>query len=426
MRKQVITILVGAAGLCVTMGLTACQGSGGTTVAKAATVPTAQVAVAKRGNISQMLTLAGQFQPYQVVDVHPKVSGYMIHIYVDIGDIVHKGETIAKLEVPELKAKLRQSIFMVQQSQQEIDRAQREISRAEATHEALHLEYVRLKQAAEVPGLIAQQELDDAQAKDLSSAAQVDAAKAALAAAQQHLEAARANNDYYAALEGYTTVTAPLDGVVVWRFADTGALIQGGTNSNTKDLPIVRIAQSGLLRLRVPVPEDDIHYVHKGTVMNVRVGAINSLFKGKVVRFTRNVDFETRAMETEIDVWNPKLTIDPGMYADVLMQLGQAKNTVTIPVTAVVLNNSNQNTVYVLDHDNRVHIRPVDVGIEGNLLAQIKSGLQPGERVILGGQGGYQPGEEVAPEVAKTVASETHDVTGGTIDLEANNTGANQ
>ncbi len=426
MQKRVITILVGAAGLCAAMCLSACHGSAGTTVAKAAALPSAEVAVAKRGNISQMLTLAGEFQPYQVVDVHPKVSGYMIHIYVDIGDIVYKGETIAKLEVPELKAQLQQSVYQVQQSQQQIIQAQHEVGRAQATHAALHAEYVRLKQAAAVPGLIAQQELDDAQAKDLSSAAQVDAAQAALAAAKQHYEAARADQQNYAAQYGYTNVTSPLDGVVVWRYADTGALIQGGTNSNSTVLPIVRIAQSQLLRLRVPVPEDDVRYVHKGDLLEVRVGAINRSFTGKVVRFTRNVNFETRSMETEVDVKNPKLTIDPGMYADTLLQLGQAKNVVTVPVTALVLNSSNQETVYVLDGDNRVQIRPVTVGVEGSQLAQIESGLEPGARVIMGGQGKYLAGEEVSPEIAKTQASETHDVTGGTIDLEANANGANQ
>ena len=69
-----------------------------------------------------MLTLAGQFQPYQVVDVHPKVSGYMTQINVDIGDIVHQGQTLAVLEVPELKAQLQQTVFQVQQSKEEITR----------------------------------------------------------------------------------------------------------------------------------------------------------------------------------------------------------------------------------------------------------------------------------------------------------------
>ena len=161
----------------------------------AATIPSAQVAVAQRGDISHVLTLAGQFQPYQMVDVHPKVSGYMKRINVDIGDIVHQGETLAVLEVPELQAQLQQTVFELKQSQEEIARAQHEVKSAEALNSALHAQSVRLQQAAATrPGLIAQQELDDAQAKDLNSQAQVDAAKSALAAAQQHAEAARSDN----------------------------------------------------------------------------------------------------------------------------------------------------------------------------------------------------------------------------------------
>ena len=96
------------------------------------------------------------------------------------------------LEVPELKAQLQGTAFQMKQSKEEIIRAQHEIKRAEAVHAALHADSNGCKQAAKAqPGLIAQQELDDAQAKDLVSEAQVDAAKAAMAAAQQHAEAAQ-------------------------------------------------------------------------------------------------------------------------------------------------------------------------------------------------------------------------------------------
>jgi len=418
MYKQVAMILGAAATLGAAITVSGCHGndnSGAT--ATAATLPSARVSAAQRGAIAHVLTLAGQFQPYQVVDVHPKVSGYMKKINVDIGDIVHQGQTIAVLEVPELRAQVEQTSFEVKQSQEEITRAQHEITRAEALNFALHAEFERLQQAAATrPGLIAQQELDDAQSKDLSSQAQVDAAKSAMAAAQQHAEAARADNERVQALESYTNVVSPLQGVVIWRYADTGALIQGGTNSNTSDLPIVRISQSTLLRLRVPVPEDDVRFIHEGDQVNVRVDAIDRSFTGKVVRFTRDVNFETRTMETEIDVENRDLSISPGMYANTLLQLDQAKDAVTIPIEALVLHGQ-QETVYVLDGSNHVHVRTVQVGLQGQKLAQIVNGLEPGDRVILGGQEKYQEGEEVSPIMTAEPASETYHETGGTIDM---------
>jgi len=422
MRKQPF-VLTAAVLLGTVSAISSCHSGAGVSDAKAAAMATARVAVAQRGSISHVLTLAGQFQPYQVVDVHPKISGYMKRINVDIGDIVQQGQTLAVLEVPELRAQLQQTVFEVEQSKQEINRAQREIDRAEATHAALHAESERLNEAAAGhPGLIAQQELDNAQAADLSSAAQVDSAKAAMAAAQQHANAAHADNERVQALHDYTNVTAPISGVVIWRYADTGALIQGGTNSNSQDLPIVRLSQSSLLRLRIPVPENDVQYVRDGDELVVRVDAVNRSFTGKIVRYTRDVDFETRTMETEVDVENRDLSIEPGMYANTMLRLAHVNNVVTIPVDALVLKDQ-QNIVYALDSSDRVQVRPVQVGLEGSKLAEIRSGLSPGDRVIVGGQEKYREGEEVHPLLTPEPASETVQETGGMIDMKGDTNG---
>jgi RND family efflux transporter MFP subunit len=419
MRKQFIRFGAVIAALSAALGLNSCRSGSSGSAANTAVVPSARVAIAQRGDIARVLTLAGQFQAYQVVDVHPKVSGYMKQINVDIGDVVHQGQTLAILEVPELKAQLESSVFQLKQSQEEITRAQHEVKSAEALNTALHAESTRLEAAAASrPGLIAQQELDDARAKDLSSQAQVDSAKAALAAAQQHAEAARADSERVQALQNYTTVTAPIAGVVVWRYADTGALIQGGTNSNDSTLPIVRLSQSSLLRLRVPVPEDAVKYVHEGDLLQVRVDAINRSFTGKIVRFTRNLNFETRTMETEVDVENKDLSIAPGMYANTALQLGRVHGVVTIPIEALVLNGQQQ-TVYALDSGNRIHIRNLQVGVEGSKLAEIVRGLSPSDRVIIGGQEKYREGEEVSPLLTSTPASETVQESGGMIDMKA-------
>lgn len=426
MRKAMSLLFTASVSICVVFAIGGCNTAPQGADARAASVPSARVAVAQRGDISHVLTLAGQFQPYQVVDVHPKVSGYMRKINVDIGDIVHEGQTLAVLEVPELKAQLQQTVFAVEQSKEEISRTQHDIDRAVATHAALHSAYQRLEEAAKGhPGLIAQQELDDAQAKDLSSEAQVDAAKAAMAAAKQRAGEAQADNQRVQALHDYTTVQAPISGVVVWRYADTGALIQGGTNSNSQDLPIVRLSQSSLLRLRIPVPESDVRYVHDGDQLEVRVDAVGRSFTGKIVRFTRDVNFETRTMETEVDVQNRDLQISPGMYANTMLRLGQASNVVTIPIEALVLNGS-QRIVYVVDSTNHVHQCPVEVGIQGSKLAEIRSGLHPGDRVIVGGQEKYQENEEIDPEVQQAQASETIQETGGMIDLKGEEDVANQ
>ena len=419
MRKRSSSILVAGMMFPVLAAIVACDFKSQHPGANAAEIPSAKVAAAMRGDIAHTLSLAGQFQPYQVVDVHPKVTGFMVKINVDIGDRVRKGETLAVLEVPELNAQLKGTVFEVERAKDDLLRAQHEIKRAEAIHSALHADYERLLETSKAqPGLIAQQELDDAQSKDLSSESQVDAAKAAAAAAQQHAEVAHTDNDRVQAIQNYTNVVAPLDGVIVWRYADTGALIQSGTNSNEQDIPIVRLSQSGLLRLRMPIPENDIQFVHIGDPMQVRVDAIGRSFTGKIVRFTRDVNFETRTMETEIDVENQDLSISPGMYANTEMQLARASNVTTIPVEALVLK-GNREAVYSLDASNRIHIRTVDVGLQGSKLAEIKSGLKPGDRVVLGGQENYTEGEQVSPILTQTPSSDVMRESGGVIDMKA-------
>ncbi len=422
MRKRRSLILTVGVPVAATLLVAGCNSTRKSN-ANAAEVRSATVAVVKRGNISHTLSLAGQFQPYQVVDVHPKVTGFMRKINVDIGDRVRQGEVLAVLEVPELNAQLEGAGFEMQQAKDEIVRAQHDIQRAEAIHGAEHANYQRLLDTSKAqPGLVAQQELDDAQSKDLSSEAQVDSAKSAADAAHEHAQAARANNDRVQALQNYTSVVAPLDGVVIWRYADTGALIQSGTNSNEQSLPIVKLAQSGLLRLRMPIPEDDVKYVKVGDPMQIRIDALDRSITGTIVRFTRNVNFETKTMETEVDVENKDLSIDPGMYANTSLELASAENVLTIPMEALVLK-GDQNTVYLLDANNRVRIVNVEVGLQGSRLAEIKSGLHAGDRVIVGGQEKYSEGEEVTPIPTDTPASDQKRESGGVIDLKAEDNG---
>jgi RND family efflux transporter MFP subunit len=379
---------------------------------KAAEIRTAAVAVAKRGVLANTLNLAGQFQPYQEIEVHAKVSGYVRHIYVDIGDRVRAGQTLAVLEIPELDAQLKGTQAEVLHSKDEIVRAENEVIRAQSDHSALHAAYARLQQAATArPGLIAEQELDDARSKDLASEAQIDAAKAALSAARQQTAVADADRMRVSALADYATVTAPLSGVITWRYADTGALIQAGTSSSTQSMPVVKVAQSDVLRLRLPVPESAVPSIHVGSPVQVQVKAIGRTFAGKVVRFTRSVSLDTRTMETEIDVDNADLSLTPGMYADTTLELDHKENALAVPVQAVV-QDANGHYVLVVDDQDRVRRREVELGEQTSSRAEILRGLSENERVIIGGQSNYQIGEVVKPKLEPQSAAAYEDQTG--------------
>jgi RND family efflux transporter MFP subunit len=356
------------------------------------------VMAARIGAISQDLTVAGVFQPYQEIDVHGKVSGYIRNIYVDIGDRVRQGQTLAILEVPELDAQVAGAEASVKQSQQDIARLKSDVERAQANYVATHANYTRLKQASdEQPGLVAQQELDDALAQDRAAAAQVDASKAAVAAAEGQLGVSRADRMRVSSLVQYATITAPFTGVVTMRYADTGALIPAGTSESDAQA-VVRLAQSDLLRLRMPVPEEDVPLVQEGSVVMVHVQATGQQFPGKVIRFTRDVSNATRTMLCEVDVPNPDLSLTPGMFADVTFHLRQKQDTLIVPTAAII--QGDQPAVFIVDSSGTVQRRLVVLGITSANEQEITEGLQVGENVVVGGMDTLQPGQRVHAQMA--------------------------
>jgi RND family efflux transporter MFP subunit len=359
---------------------------------------TAGVVRVQRGTIAQSLTIAGAFKPFQDVDVHAKVAGYIKKIYVDVGSRVNVGQTLAILEVPELAAELAGADAAVRRSKQEILRFRGDVERAKSAHVASHAMYERLQQAAQQKaGLVAQQEVDNAQAKDLEGEAQVSSAEAALNAAQQAFEVAEANAKQYAALSEYTRIVAPFTGVVTVRYADTGSLIAAGTASSTQSTPVVRIAQISVLRLVLPIPESIAGEIRLGDPVKVHVQALNQDIVGKVSRSAQSLDVQTRTMETEIDFANSNGKLLPGMYAETVLELADRKDVLVVPMEAVA-QNAGEAKILVVSPQNIVEERKVKLGLQGKSRVEVLSGLTEGERVIIGNQSQFRSGEKVAPK----------------------------
>ena len=361
----------------------------------------AAVAKVERGPMENTLTIAGEFKPFQDVDVHAKVAGYIKKIYVDVGDHVKGGQTLAVLEVPELAAQLTGADAQVRRAQQEIRREQGDVQRAESAHAAAHSMYARLKQASEQQkGLVAQQEVDDAQAKDLETEAQVSSAQAALSGAQQQLEMADANEKQFGAMSAYTRIVAPFDGVVTMRYADTGSLVAAGTSSSTQAIPVVRIAEISKLRLVLPIPESIAAQIRLGDPVKVRVQALNSDITGKVSRFADSLDMQTRTMETEIDFDNRSGKLISGMYTETQLVLAERPEALSVPLEAVA-ENGNDATVLLVTPQNTIEQRNVRLGIQGKSRVEVVAGLKEGDRVVIGNRSQYREGQKVqAKEVA--------------------------
>ncbi len=354
-----------------------------------APAPSATVAAVRvrRADLARTLTLSAEFRPFQDVAVHAKVAGYVRTIRVDVGDHVRRGETIATLEIPELADDLRKAAAATQGAREDLKRAQ-------ARHDELHLVSGRLQQVAtQRPNLVAQQDLDSARDQDA-------AGEASLAAANHSVEESEANENRVKTMISYGLITAPFDGVVTRRFADTGALIQAGTASNTQAMPVVSLAEDRLLRLSFPVPESAVPFVEDGTQVEVEVLAVHRKISGKVARHSGQVDRDTRTMETEVDVPNDDLSLTPGMYATVTLTLERRAGTLAVPVRAVA-----QGTALAIGADGVLQQRKLRLGLETPDSVEVLAGLTEGELVVIGGRSLLRAGDHVTPKIESEAAA---------------------
>jgi RND family efflux transporter MFP subunit len=364
--------------------------------------PRVPVVKVSRGNLTDKLEIASEFQPYQEINVYAKVSGYIRKLYVNWGAHVTQGQLLAVLEIPELQQQIQVDEAGVRRSEQDLARYKEDLSRAESSYTVAHLSFTRLADVQKArPELVAQEEVDIAEGKDREASAGVSGAKDGVSASEQALLESKASLEKDKAMYAYANITAPFTGVVTEIDAYTGALLPAGTSSNKGDQALCRLSQNDLLRLVIPVPERAVGEVHVGDTVAVHVSTTDQTFDGKIVRFSDQIDTATRTMHTEIDVPNPKYALVAGMYATVQIPLRAVQNVLTVPVQAVETSGENHGSVLVVNGNNKIEKRDITIGLQSATEAEIVAGLTEGEMVVYGEQSQYAAGELVQPRVVQ-------------------------
>ena len=242
--------------------------------------------------------------------------------------------------------------------------------------------------------------------KDLEGNAAVSGAKDAEAAAEASRAAAKATLAKDTALYSYARLTAPFNGVVTRMTAYAGALLPAGTSSNVGESALCHLSQNDILRLVIPVPERAVPGIRLGEAIDVTVSSLNKTFTGKVIRYSGQIDTNTRTMHTEVQVDNPKYEIVPGMYASVNLPLQTANDALTLPIQAVQTRGNGQGTVLLVNGANQIEQRDVKLGVQNADTFEILSSLKEGDTVIFGEQDQYKPGMTVIPQVVQPAAAE--------------------
>lgn len=331
--------------------------------------------------ISTTLTLPAQVVPYEVVNVYPKVTGFVEQIHVDRGSHVKRGEVIARLSAPELAAQRSQAEAHLEASQAQLAAAQAKLASDDGT-------YQHLANAAKTPGVVA--------GNDVAVAQQTAAADRALVqAASNNVRAARETLRSVSQLEEYLNVRAPFNGIVTERNFHTGALV-GPASGQSASPPIVQIEDVNRLRLVVPVPEAYIAGVAAGKRVTFTIPAYpDRTFQAPIARIADSVNQTTRTMAVELDIRDDAGKITPGTFASVEWPIQRNYQTTLVPASAITTDL--QRTFVIRVRDGKAEWVDVKTGLTTNGKTEVFGQLQPGDHVVKNATDAIRPGAALLP-----------------------------
>lgn len=352
-----------------------------------------EVAVAAKGDISEVVSFTGRIYANYEVSVIPKVSGQIEEIYVDVGDIVSKGKALAKIDDDHIATQVRQAEAALaaarsseEQARLELERAAAALSQAEESFQIAKNNYERGKFLLE-QGAISQAEFEsNFQSPYINAKSGWEQAQAAYEMSRKNLEEIVPSQieQAEAALEAArlqlenTVVTAPFSGMVSARFADPGDMA-------STSQPLLTLVELDQVKLKVNVTEDDVNKITVGQEVEVFVEAAGERpFKGKIVTIAPAADSRSKLYPVEILLSNKDHLLKPGMFARVNITTETRKNVLRIPVEAV-LEEDGQKIVYIIK-DGCACRRVIKTGLTGSSYVEVLEGLRPGDQVVVTGQ----------------------------------------
>lgn len=444
-RPNRTAILVPALGFAIA-GLSAgcerlLQGNARPVSAGAPPVTRVEVAHPERRTVRRVVSEPGQIQAFETTSIYAKISGYVANWAVNIGERVKKGQVIAELSVPEMVAEVRQKEAAVDQAIAKRKQAEAAIKVAEAAVAAAEAKLVEVRagvaradsdvarwqaefrrveqlfreraqtgslydetrnklHSAESTAEEEKAQVKSADAAVTQSRAALDQARSDLVAASSAIEVDREDARRAAALLAYAKISAPFDGIVVKRNANTGELTKLGSDS----APLFVVARGDVVTITTDVPESDAGEVNVGDRATIEVQGIKAKrLEATVTRTAWALDPRSRTLRIELDILNPDPKLRPGLYVYVALTTQEHKDVLAVPNTAVV--KDKESTYCVVVQDGKARRKPVVVGLSDATHTEIASGLAADDRVVKAYAGALadgQPLEVVQPAESAT------------------------
>jgi len=314
-----------------------------------------RVRTAENRSLRPFVESVGTLKPYEEVMVSSEVDGILRSIRVDEGSPVSRGQLIAEIKDTDYRLDAERVEAVLKQAEASLANANQEHKRKEALYRE---------------ELVTKQQFDDISARLALAQGDLERAKSGLALAREKL--------------ARTKIFAPMAGTVKEKRVTAGDYIRNGTN-------MISIIRTDQLKLSFSVPEKDVGNLREGQDIVFTADSFPGReFQGKVKTLYPNLDEKTRSLPVEALVMNHGGSLKPGFFTRVTLYTGPAKETVVIPVNALLYDNSSVK-LFTVESD-RAKEKAVKTGRKYGELMEITEGLKADETVVTVGQNNLMEG----------------------------------
>lgn len=321
-----------------------------------------ETTVVGRQDIIPELVFSANLDPVWSAEISPKFSGRLDRLRVDEGDIVVVGQVLAQMDTAELASQVYQ--------------AEGALYSAQANRQDAVADYDRNAKLYE-QGAVSKKEYESSRFKQDNATGSYSAAQGGLNVLQERLDSA--------------TIRSPRTGVVTRRFLHEGYYVNSGT-------PIISVADTSELLAVADVGEGHIGAIYLGASADICVAAYGGeLFRGKITRISPVAQLPARTFRVEINIPNQDQRLKGGMFATITIHGQVRKSTLVIPQTAIVMR-EDQKTVYIIDPNNIVQQKLLEVGSINDGMVEVLNGLDEGDRIVISGQNRLRQGSKVTYE----------------------------
>ena len=366
---------------------------------KGTTIDPNKLGKVTRGDVARSVVATGKIQPITKVEVKSKASGIVEKLFVDINNVVKKGQQLAQLDQEEIQAQVaaqRAQLASAEANTFTLE-ANIEQDKVNAAAPDLPMYKATLDRSLEMQkeGIVSKQALDDANKDYLAALTRRDSSKAQIGVDTAKLKQARAQvMQSQASLkqleeqQGYTTILAPMDGVILSRDVEIGDAVSSILVLGSTATLVMTEGDTTEVYVQGKVDEADIAHVYMGQPARIKVESFRDrLFYGKVTKIApMGVEKDNvTTFEVRVSINNPGGELKANMTANAEIMLDEHKGVLTVPENAVIYDNQKNAFVQIPDKGQKDGWRkiPVKVGLSNGSLTEIVSGLKEGDQVVL-------------------------------------------